>query len=240
MRNPTYKSHYPSVHLVLAVKKIQSIARMRFAVQHAALLRARLYDASVRIPAAIKLQALFRGHLARGIVAAEAKEKKAGVSIVRFWRRVLARRQAREMFMRLAAGRKNLLASRLQAIFRGHYARVRTQEMRRLRAALHICAAEVIQRAFRTFRSRRYVRILREAAGVRWSRKIIRECSLDASAIARDIKDVQKVGQWLRSSPSRGVTPFLQQHMHSPRMVACRIRQCSFAMGVVCVTTIDG
>lgn len=120
-----------------------------------------------RVPAAVTIQRVYRGHVVR-LQERDRRRRKWAVGIVqRGYRRWRAWRDARSELIRRRAARMHAMACRLQARARGMAARRLCGLLRRETEALRLMATSILQRAWRAAVVRRVAGRIREQIRVR-------------------------------------------------------------------------
>ena len=136
---------------------LQSVARLFLASR---IVRRRLYKKRYRevvVPSAIRLQAIYRKFAARKFVKVYRKELFATRVLQKFWKSELRRRAAIEKLMQVMKDYRFLMASRLQAIYRGWKGRRKGNALRQERDANRILAAVKIQNTWKVYVAKKEV-----------------------------------------------------------------------------------
>ena len=136
---------------------LQSIARLFLASR---IVRRRLYKKHHKeaiVPSAIKLQSVYRRFSAKKFVKVFRKELFATRVLQKFWKAELRRRAAIEKLMQVMNEYRFLMASRLQAIYRGWKGRRKSNMLRQERDANRILAAVKIQNTWKVYVAKKEV-----------------------------------------------------------------------------------
>ncbi|GBG24053.1 Phytanoyl-CoA dioxygenase, peroxisomal [Hondaea fermentalgiana] len=158
----------------------------------------------VEEPAAGQIQAAWRGLQTRRWFRHYAMKDAAVLVLQRTWRRVLARRKAREALDEMARAYMSKLATRLQAAFRGFRGRRRFRSLAQERDAQRLWATVVIQRQWRAVVRRAEKRRRREEIAREMHFLDLELLDIDVEEIQNDIKDVEeerhRILQYVRKS----------------------------------------
>ena len=157
---------------------------------------------AVILPSAVRMQAVYRGWAIRMFTQGLAKRTSGTVTLQKFWRRIIARRNALKRWRALVLARKNALITYVQAAYRRHAAQRAYVWKWRHHYAVKVATALRLQHWWRIKWSQRKLIQMQRWAMIKWTRETEAELSRDLYLVSEDtsvaVEQVKHAKQCLR------------------------------------------
>lgn len=153
--------------------------------------RQRHHHLHMEIPSSIKIQARYRGCLARRRVSNRKEEWLAGLKIQLQFRSLIAKRDVRAKWDGLLDKRRHASACQIQLRFRGWSSRKRFREAYIEEVGRRVYAARVILRAWLRARDTKSFQLIKEKWEVEKSSEVLIELSEERKEITLDLADIR-------------------------------------------------
>ena len=171
---------------------IQRIGRGFIAREFARELRDIRYHKTVRIPASITVQKVYRSYAVRERARKALIEWNAAQKMVTFWRFCKAMIVFHKRWLEHLEERRFHLAALFQKIVRGYQARQYANTLRRTQHGDRVKAVFPLQNAWRKFAARRTMERQRVVAEDHWSKKCLAETDEDIQHYSGKIRRLQQ------------------------------------------------